>query len=272
MKPVDEIRAHYNQSPETEWKRIENRPEFLISCRFMARYIQKGDRILDIGGGPGRYALHFAKQGCHVTLLDLSEENVRFAATKAQEQGLTITALQGDARQAADILEAEGDKGFDHVFLMGPMYHLLEESDRKLALSQALSLLRPGGKLYVTFITLFAGMIYAMQYEPRLVLYDGEAERNYLSAVLAGKSYGGPAFTTAHFSSLEDARGLFEGYPLKQLHFLSQEGVLSPCERNLACQPPEVYNKWLDISEALCEREEYLSWAEHWLYIGEKEG
>ncbi|HHX71617.1 MAG TPA: SAM-dependent methyltransferase, partial [Clostridiales bacterium] len=53
MKPVDEIRAHYNQSPETEWKRIENRPEFLISCRFMARYIQKGDRILDIGGGPG---------------------------------------------------------------------------------------------------------------------------------------------------------------------------------------------------------------------------
>ena len=73
MKPVDEIRAHYNQSPETEWKRIENRPEFLISCRFMARYIQKGDRILDIGGGPGRYA-HLAKQGCHVTPLDLSRK------------------------------------------------------------------------------------------------------------------------------------------------------------------------------------------------------
>ena len=273
MRPVDEIRAHYNQAPEGEWSRIENRPEFLLSCRFMSRYIQKGDRVLDIGGGPGRYALHFAKEGCDVTLLDLADENVRFAKAKAAELGLPLKAFQGDARRAASVLAENGIQGpFDHVFLMGPMYHLIEESDRRLALSQALSLLRPGGKLYVTFITLFAGMIYAMKFEPEIVNATDEFSQKYLASVLENKSYGGPAFTTAHFASLADAKGILEGYPLKKLHFLSQEGILSPCEKNLSAQPPEVWNKWLDISEVLCEREEYLSWAEHWLYIGEKEG
>lgn len=46
---------------------------------------------------------------------------------------------------------------------------------------------------------------------------------------------------------------------------------MSPCEENFLIQPREVVDKWLDVAEKLCEREEFLGYAEHAMYIGRKE-
>ena len=85
------IQAYYNANAELEWQRLEEHPfEFLLTTYMMEKYIRPGDRILDIGGGPGRYAIHFARRGCDVTLVDLSAENVRLAQAKAAEAGVVI--------------------------------------------------------------------------------------------------------------------------------------------------------------------------------------
>lgn len=56
----DIIKNYYNQNSRLEWERLERHPfEFAITTRMMDRYIQAGDSILDIGGGPGRYSLHY---------------------------------------------------------------------------------------------------------------------------------------------------------------------------------------------------------------------
>lgn len=41
-------------------------------------------------------------------------------------------------------------------------------------------------------------------------------------------------------------------------------------EPELMRQPPEVFEAWLDLAEKICEREDLLSFAEHFLYIGKK--
>ena len=84
----DEIRSYYNANPQKEWDRLKKKHPYekYITIRMMDRYIKPGDRILDIGGGPGHYAIHYAKQGHGVTLLDLSDENVRFAKKKGGKQ------------------------------------------------------------------------------------------------------------------------------------------------------------------------------------------
>lgn len=41
---------------------------------------------------------------------------------------------------------------FDHVLLMGPLYHLLEAHERETAMCAALSRLKPGGTIAVSFI------------------------------------------------------------------------------------------------------------------------
>ena len=63
METLDAVRACYDQSVETEWNRLTRHyVEFEINKRFIDRYVQAGQNVLDIGGGPGRYALHLAEK------------------------------------------------------------------------------------------------------------------------------------------------------------------------------------------------------------------
>ncbi len=267
MGVKETIRQYYDANVQTEWERIANRPEYLITCRFMARYIQPGETVLDIGGGPGRYSLWLAGRGCKVTLCDLSAENVQFAKRQAELQGLELNALQGDALYIDSTLQGP----FDHVLLMGPLYHLLTEAERVQAVQAALGLLKPDGNLYASFIALFSNMIYLMTQAPeRLVNWNEEEEREYFKALFTGQNFAGPAFTPAFFIQPKEVLPFMAQFPLKKLHLFSQEGILSPCEETIMRQPPEILQIWLEKAEQLAEREELFSWAEHLMYIGKK--
>lgn len=258
------IRDFYNEDVQKEWNRIAGRPEFLLTCRFIERYIKPGDAVLDIGGGPGRYSLYLANKGCDVTLFDLSNANIEFAKERALEQGLNIKAMTGNAITVDELV----DSLFDNILLMGPMYHLLNEEERIRTVNACINLLKPGGHIFISFINLTAGMIYAMKCEPSIILDQSETE--FYATVLADKSYSGKAFTQAFFINQKEVLPFMEQFPLEKLHFFGQEGITAPCEGNIMSQSVEVINSWLDISEKICEREEFLSWAEHLMYVGRK--
>ena len=259
------IRDYYDSAVQSEWKRIMGRPEFLLTCRMLDRYIKSGDKVLDIGGGPGRYSLYLADKGCNnVTLLDLSPENIKFAAERATEQGLSIKTIVGDAREADKLADGK----FDHILLMGPMYHLLEEANRMTAVNAALNLLKPGGIIYVSFINLFAGIIYYMKNAPDALTWENEAV--FLEKFLAQENYAGDAFTKAVFMEQSKILPFMARFPLEKLHLFGQESITSPCEGNIMSQPPEIIEAWLDLCEKIWEREDLLSWAENIMYVGKK--
>ena len=258
------VQEHYDRDVQMEWERLEKHPfEFIITTHMMDKYIKPGDRILDIGGGPGRYSLYYANKGCDVTLIDLSSENVNFALDKSKEMNINIKAIPGDAR---DVNKLVKDK-FDHIFIMGPMYHLLNEDDRIKSISSALSLLNDRGLVYISFIFMFSGMIYGMKYMPQLLLM--QPEQVFIDAVLKDESYGGDAFTKAFFISKKDILPFLDKFPLEKKHLFGQESILSPCETNILSQSQEVIDKWVEVAEELCERDELLSYSEHVMYIGQ---
>ena len=120
------IKQFYDQNAQYEWDRLTRHPfEFRVTTHFMERYVKSGDSILDIGGGPGRYSLHFLKKGNNVTLTDLSDGNIEFAKVEAQQQGLSLQALTCDALHIREQIPGF----YDHVFLMGPLYHLMTEEE-----------------------------------------------------------------------------------------------------------------------------------------------
>ena len=72
-------------------------------------------KILDAGGGYGRYALPIAKKGCQVTLLDISAAMLREAKKLAYQENLnTITFCEGKVQNLSQF----ADQSFDMVLCL----------------------------------------------------------------------------------------------------------------------------------------------------------
>jgi SAM-dependent methyltransferase len=112
--------------------------------------------ILDVGGGSGVHATWLARRGYDVTLVDPVPLHV--------EQATAASAAQGDAPlagvelgDARDLSFAGGS--FDCVLLFGPLYHLVERSDRLAALAETRRVIRPGGLLFAIAISRYAWLL-----------------------------------------------------------------------------------------------------------------
>ena len=67
----DPVRQYYAAFGEMEWDRLDRDEgviEFVVNTHFLAGYLPAGGRVLDLGGGPGRYANWLAEQGHRVVL------------------------------------------------------------------------------------------------------------------------------------------------------------------------------------------------------------
>ena len=266
---TEEVKRYYDENSQKEWERLERHPfEFLFTTCMMDRCIRPGDRILDIGGGPGRYALHYAAKGCDVTLVDLSEGNIALAAQKAAEQQLSL-AMYAENCLRLDSLELGQ---FDHVFLMGPLYHLTEQADRERAVRLALDKLKPGGLFYCSFILDFAGLIYDLKNGPGLLAEDlkREGAARLIDSITDHTGYRGPAFTSSYFINQRQIEPFLEPFGLEKLHLFGQEGILALNESQVMGSSPEEFELWVEISKRLLELPEFLAFSEHAMYIGRK--
>jgi ubiquinone/menaquinone biosynthesis C-methylase UbiE len=149
----DAIQAYYNLGEEQGRLGGWGRLEFVRTQELLERHLPPPPgEVLDVGGGPGAYAIWLAERGYRVHLLDpvpLHVEQVRAAAGRA-----LAGAEVGDARALPF-----ADGCADAVLLLGPLYHLTETADRAQALAEARRVLRPGGVLAVAAISRYASTI-----------------------------------------------------------------------------------------------------------------
>jgi ubiquinone/menaquinone biosynthesis C-methylase UbiE len=146
------VRAYYAASGEREWERLE-RPadgavEFAVTTDTLGRYLPAGSRIIDVGGGPGRYAIWLAQRGNTVTLVDLSPELLTIARARVHEAGVEDRVTEIVEADACDLSRWENGS-FDAALSLGPFYHLPAPADRISAARELARVLRPGGHLFV---------------------------------------------------------------------------------------------------------------------------
>ena len=222
-----------NGNPAAEWNRLERHPiEYAITLRAMQEYLPPAPaRIVDIGGGPGRYAIALAQRGYRVTLVDLSHRLLDVARAKASEARVELEDyVHADAQDLSSFPAAE----FDAALLMGPLYHLLDHAQRLAALRQTSRVLRPKGTVMAAFLNRYNTIMWGAAESPEYVL----ASRDEVEAILATGIYRRPpegGFIDAWFAHPSQIPPLMTEAGFAPIQVLAQESVVNEMDQPPAC-------------------------------------
>ncbi len=136
------------RSKAWDWEAVKN-PVWRIPCEesyyFASRWEEKGYKhLLDLGCGLGRHTVFFARQGFHVSAMDLSPEAVRSTQAWLKEEGVSADVQMGDMLSLP-----YPDEAFDCLF----SYHVISHTDTpgaKRIISEIRRVLAPGGEIFLT--------------------------------------------------------------------------------------------------------------------------
>lgn len=266
---MSKVQNFYDKNVQSEWERlgVRHRTEFGLTMRAMKDFLPPAPaRVIDIGGGPGRYALALAERGYGVTLVDLSEVNLAFARQKASEGNIRLDdSIQADALD----LSVFPASSFDAALLMGPLYHLLIYEERVQALQEARRLLKPGGLIFAAFISRFAAFRDAAAKGASWVLEKPATTEKILATGIDVSEAEG--FTDAYFAHPDEVIPLVESAGFETVLRMGCEGVVAGHENFVNSLEGEKFEFWADLNYRIAKDPAAIGASDHILYIGRKQ-
>jgi ubiquinone/menaquinone biosynthesis C-methylase UbiE len=225
-------------------------------------------RVIDVGGAAGAYSFWLADQGYDVHLIDASARLVEEARARNANRSRPLASLTvGDARS---LPQDSGSAAA--VLVMGPLYHLTEETDRVTALREAFRVLAPNGVVAAAVISRYAsalaGLAYRLSLDPRFVeirnqdLATGQ-HRNTTERL--------DYFTTAYFHRPEDLRAELSAAGFDGVEILGVEGLgewLTDFDERWA--DPALRHDLLDVARRVESEPSIVGASAHLLGIGRK--
>lgn len=235
----------YNKFNEN--KRLDRRHgqvEFITSIRYLEEYLQKGDRIVDIGAGPGRYSLYFKNKGYDVTAVEYVRPNI--GMLKAKDKDIRIVEAS-----ATDLSMFE-DNEFDVAIMFGPLYHLYRKEDKLKALSEAKRITRKF--IFVTYIMNEYSVIeYAFKDNNYKQIKDKLDETYHIDDPDA-------LFFQSRIEDIDELNSLSG---LKLVRRFASDGPSDYMRRTINNMDEETFEAFIDFHLKTCERKELLGASSH---------
>jgi ubiquinone/menaquinone biosynthesis C-methylase UbiE len=250
MSDRSPVKAYYASFGEREWERLE-RPadgaiEYAVTLAALERHLARDSVVLDIGGGPGRYAIALAERGHRVTLADLSPELLAIAREKVQAAHADERVTEIVEADACDLSRWEAGS-FDAALSLGPFYHLTEETEREAAARELARVVRSGGHVFVAAMPRLAFLQRTIALpDERHHLLDADWLRRLLEDGLFENEVPG-RFSLGYGVQSGEIERLFEGNGFQLLEVVSAESVSIGIESQVG----EVIESGGPVSEAL---------------------
>jgi len=274
-KSIRRVRRFYEISAQREWERLEHPTQGALEFAINKAWIQKflpepGTRVLDIGGGPGRYSIWLAAQGYCVTLADLSPDLLAIAREKASEERVELEDVI--EANAVDLSQFAEDS-FDAVLCLGPMYHLLQESDRQAVAGELLRVLKPGGHAFVAFLNHLSALRAAVNQDiPFFTSYTFDIVKRWHYDHVMDFPVAG-IFSPAWVVHPRDVAPFMEHHKFRTVELVSSQSVAGDVQAHLALfaeRQPELYKWVIDELVKLANEPTIIGSGWHLLYIGQK--
>ena len=263
-----DIAEFYNSNADGEQSRLEyHQLEYDLTWRYLQDYLPSQGAILEVGAATGRYTLELARRGYAVTAVDFSAALIERCRQNLVQEGLAsqVQLVVADARNLAELTE----RPFDAVLLMGPLYHLIEEADRQLALKEAVKRLRVGGVIFSSSLSRFGIFGDLMKRAPQWI----EDQAHVRSFVEQGKRpdalpRGG---FRGYFARESEIAPLHEALGLRTLVVAGVEPAISADDESYNRLEGEQRRSWLNLLYEVSGEKSTVGASKHLLYIGKKQ-
>ncbi|HEV8574133.1 MAG TPA: class I SAM-dependent methyltransferase [Dehalococcoidia bacterium] len=269
------VRKFYEISAEREWRRLEQPTdgelEFAVHKAWIGKFLPPPPaRVLDIGGGPGRYSIWLAELGYRVTLADLSPDLLAIARQRAEELNVLLEHIgEADARKLSHF----GDESFDAVVCLGPLYHLLSERDRASAAAELVRVLKPDGIAFAAFLNRLAVLRVAVDQDlPFFTSYTFELIRRWYDEGVFISAIAG-IFTDTFSMHPADVPPFMESVGFRTLDLISSQSIAADRQKHLSLfkeKQPDLYPWVMERLIATANDPTTVGSGFHMLYIGQK--
>ena len=149
------VRRHFDELGDGEWDRLAGSPRgriaFEVHRRMLAARIRPGDRVLEVGAGPGRFTIALAALGARVTVTDLSEVQLALNEQKVREAGMESAVQDRSVLDARDVARL-GTEQFDACVAYGGVLSYVFD-DAADCLGGLLRSVRPGGTVLASVMS-----------------------------------------------------------------------------------------------------------------------
>ena len=262
-RELDDILSNHYSNDYTEDNRLTkdktHQVELITTLKYIDKYLNEGDRILEVGAGTGIYSLHYAKRGYQVDSLELVKDNLDILKSKITSD-MNINAIQGNALD----LSMYEDNTFDVTLVLGPLYHLFKKEEIDKVVEEAIRVTKPGGLIYYAFILADLTMINWGFEKGNLIPNMGNMITDDYK-VINKEEY---IFYLTYMSEIKKL--MQEHDTLEVVTYVATDGVGRVMNDVINEMDEDTYKHYINYHLSICEREDLIGYSGHVLAITKK--
>ena len=271
------IADYYGNVARLEWNRLDRlasgRLEFAVNMSFIRKHLPARSRVLDIGGGPGRYAIALAGEGHRVMLADLSPDLLELARQEIARAGV-VENIEAVLEMDAQAMSRLADGSFDAVLALGPFYHLLTPEGRDRAAREIQRILVSGGMLFSAWIPrpkVLKELILAPNFNADTRDILARVQEDGVALGSLGKVRGG--MTDVYCADPAEIKPFFEERGFESIALIGSEGMFAEVAdriEEMRSDDPERFAQAWELLLRTAEDPSILGSVAHLLYVGRK--
>ncbi len=159
---------------------------------------------------------------------------------------------------------------WDCIFILGPLYHLINREKRLDVLKKAADSVKEGGYIFSSFMSRTAAMVFGLKENPEGILLPNGVRELWSTGTDENFVMGTEWFENAYFAHPDEIEPLLLDAGLTPLHLAGAEGVFGERFELYHDLPEKLKKPWMDFVVEHCENINTLNLSKHLLSIAVK--